>query len=97
MLKRGAGGSFEDVLIAGLFTIFDGSVYHGWYGGYDGDNTNIIYVLSAEGINCAKHSGPVITHGSGGSWDEFVVYQPAVIYDGEMYHVWFGGHNGFKN
>ena len=97
ILMRGPNGSWDDELIARLYTIFDGSVYHGWYAGYDGNNTRIGYASSPDGISWTKHPAPVLDHGQSGSWDELVVYQPSVMFDGTTYRMWFGGHNGPNN
>jgi len=97
VLRLGANGEWDDELVANLFTIFDGSRYHGWYSGFDGNGTNIGYVSSTDGISWTKYSAPVLFDGSDGSWDDFVVYQPSVFFDGEAYHMWFGGHNGPTN
>jgi predicted GH43/DUF377 family glycosyl hydrolase len=95
VLKRGPGGSWDDALVANFFNIYDGTLYHGWYSGYDGTTgTNIGYVYSEDGINWTKHPDPVLHNGPDGSWDNIVVYQPSVLFDGEMYHMWFAGHNG---
>jgi len=97
VLKRGANGTWDDQLIANPYVLFDGSKYHMWYSGYDGNGTSIGYASSSDKINWTKHSNPVLDNGPGGSWDDFVVYQPSVIFDGDMYHMWFAGHNGPNN
>lgn len=39
-------------------------------------------------------ANPVIDLGEEGSWNDVHVSDPAVIFDGEVYHMWFAGDNG---
>jgi predicted GH43/DUF377 family glycosyl hydrolase len=95
VFPRGASGEWDDELVAGPFVLFDGTVYHMWYAGYDGTSTRIGYAYSSNGINnWTRYPNPVLDSGPSGSWDELTVFQPCVLFDGTTYHMWFGGHNG---
>ena len=97
VFPRGTGGEWDDQLLTGPYVLFDGSVYHMWYGGYDGGNggSRIGYAYSSDGIIWTRESNnPVLESGPSGSWDEDTVYQPCVLFDGTTYHMWFGGHSG---
>jgi hypothetical protein len=96
IFPRGASGEWDDEFIAGPYLLFDGTVYHMWYAGYDGSSgTRIGYAYSSDGIsNWTKHPNPVLNSGPSGGWDEVTVFQPSVFFDGTTYHMWFGGHNG---
>jgi predicted GH43/DUF377 family glycosyl hydrolase len=103
VLLKGPGGEWNSVIIENPYVLFDGSVYHMWYAGSDGTGLRIGYAHSSDGINWVQYddpttttspyanSDPVLNNGSTGSWDEFHVLQPSVIFDGTSYHMWFGG------
>jgi hypothetical protein len=110
VLTRGTNGEWDHGLVAVPYILFDGTTYHMWYAGYDGTtNTRIGYATSSDGINWTKYddpattaspyanSDPVLSQGPPGSWDDEVVYQPSVLFDGSTYHMWFSGHNGPTN
>jgi len=73
------------------------SVYHMWYGT---DGNEIGYAASANGINWNIHpDNPVLTPGAEGSWDEYGVQQPSVLFDQDRFHMWYHSPNssgGFK-
>jgi len=96
VLPRGTNGEWDDAFVGGPYVLFDGTTYHMWYAGYDGSTgTNIGYATSPDGITWTKYSGnPLLTSGPSGSWDEVTDYQPSVLFDGTIYHMWFGGHDG---
>ncbi|MGB5848797.1 MAG: hypothetical protein WBH40_09935, partial [Ignavibacteriaceae bacterium] len=97
VLPRGTNGEWDDQFLSGPYVLFDGTVYHMWYGGWDGGSggTSIGYAYSSDGINWTRDTlnNPVLEPGPSGSWDEVTVYQPSVFFDGTTYNMWFGGHN----
>jgi len=41
-----------------------------------------------------KHpDNPVLDLGKSGEWDECGVYTPTVLFDGDMYHMWYAGYD----
>ena len=94
VLKRGANGTWDDVQVGSPFIIYDGALYHMWYNGNDGSNTNIGYASSTDRIDWVKHPTPVLNHGSAGSWDNLYILHPTVYFDGTTYHMWYTGTNG---
>jgi hypothetical protein len=40
-----------------------------------------------------KHSGPVLTPGPAGDWDENNLLTSSVLFDGSMYHLWYDNYN----
>ncbi len=68
-----------------------------WYSGStDKFNLNISigYAWSVDNLAWYACSQPVLEKGEPGSWDENAVYKPSVYYDGELYHMWYNGHEG---
>ena len=68
VLTRGANGAWDDVAIHGPSVMFDGSLYHMWYAGFDGNNNRIGYASSSDGISWTKSSGYILDRGSSGTW-----------------------------
>lgn len=104
VLQRESSGEWNSVLVENPYVLFDSTVYHMWYAGSDGSNgLKIGYAHSSDGIYWAKYndpttatspyaeSDPVLSTGPSGSWDEFHVLQPSVIFNGTSYQMWFGG------
>jgi len=94
VLTRGANGDWDDVAVGSPTIIYDGTLYHMWYNGNDGSNTNIGYARSTDKINWDKHPTPVLEHGPNGSWDDLNLLHPTVYFDGTTYHMWYTGNNG---
>ncbi len=91
VLPVGAPGAWDDQEAAFGTVLDDGGTYHMWYSGYDGTNRRIGYASSVNGVSWLK-AGPVLS-GTVGAWDERLVGNPTVLYDGSTYHMWYGGWN----
>jgi hypothetical protein len=75
--------------------LYDGTKYRIWYTGHDGSRYRIGYAYSSDGTTWFKSAAnPVFKLGSLGSWDDFHVYGPSIIYDGITYSMWYSGHDG---
>ena len=100
VLNVGPPGSWDDTeVFNGLKSIlFDGSIYHMWYGGGDASsNYSIGYAKSPDGINWDKDtSNPVMEPGLPGTWDGNDVIPGTIIFDGSIYHSWYSGYDGAK-
>jgi len=92
ILEKGEPGSWDDEGILGLSVLYDGETYHMWYHG----NNAIGYANSVNGITWEKYEGnPVITTGGSGSWDELHLQMGHVIFDGDIYKMWYDGHGSY--
>lgn len=88
----GEEGSWDERGIDYVNVVHVGGTYHMWYIGEGGDHYRIGYAFSADGINWEKHPGnPVLDLGDTGSWDDEELLHPSVVYDGELYHMWYNG------
>ena len=95
VLDLGPSGSWDAVSILEPTVLFDGSIYHMWYQGYDGSNRRIGYASSPDGVTWTKsQANPVLDTGSVGSWDSSELRSPFVILDGELYRMWYTGFDG---
>jgi len=92
MLDIGLPGSWDDFYAYEPAVIYDGVTYHMWYSGHNGLNARIGYATSPDGITWTKSaSNPVLDIGPPGSWEDYSVITPTVIYDGITYHMWYSG------
>ncbi len=66
--------------------------YHMWYTGVNVFGTaQIGYATSEDGIIWNKHPrNPVLPFGDN-AWDRLGVYRPAVVFDGQIYRMWYTG------
>ena len=95
VLDLGSSGSWDGVSILDPTVLFDGSIYHMWYQGYNGSSRQIGYASSPDGVTWTKsQSNPVLDTGSSGSWDSLELRSPFVILDGDLYRMWYTGSNG---
>jgi predicted GH43/DUF377 family glycosyl hydrolase len=95
VLDLGPSGSFDDEFAYFPCVIDDGSIYHMWYSGFDGSNVRIGYANSTDGINWTKYSGnPIFDLGAPGSWEDYHVHYPMVLWNGTGYEMWYSGFTG---
>ncbi len=88
-------GDWDALGVVPRTVIFDGERYRMWYGGaattppqtYD---WRIGYAESADGSSWSRHPEPVLEQVPT-SWESWLVYNPAVVYDGSTYHMWYTG------
>ena len=98
VLMPGAPGTWDDVGFPSASVLLIGSTYHMWYTGNDGSNMRIGHATSPDGINWTKDpANPVLNLGAPGSWDDYWVYFPCVIYYGGLFHMWYDGNEGPPN
>jgi predicted GH43/DUF377 family glycosyl hydrolase len=81
--------------------LWDGARYRMWYTSASGESPTpdwwrIGYAESSDGITWTTLDLPVLRSGTGATWDDWLVYEPAVVFDGSTYHMWYGGHNGMS-
>ena len=89
VIDVGPSESWEDEHIALPSVLFDGDVYKMWYTGHDGTYKRIGYAISPDGINWSKHEGnPVLDLGTEGTWDDYYISGPCVLFDGQEYRMW---------
>ena len=95
VLDLGESGTWDDYHVAFPTVLSDGTEYHMWYTGHDGSNYRIGYATSADGILWEKYAdNPVLDLGESGTWDDYQVAGPTVLFDGTEYHMWYTGHDG---
>jgi len=93
VLVLGNEGEWDEANADHACVLFIDSIYKMWYMGEDGQSARIGYATSSDGINWDKYIGnPVLGLGSLGSWDENEVMHPCVVFDGNIYHMWYNGY-----
>ena len=98
ILLPGAPGTWDNVGFPNVCVLLIGTTYHMWYTGNDGSNMRIGHATSPDGINWTKDpANPVLNLGAPGSWDDYWVYFPCVIYYGGLFHMWYDGNEGPPN
>lgn len=85
------GNPFDKDLTPGG-VLFKDNLYHMWY-----NSSGTSYGTSDDGINWTKYEGnPVIAPGPSGSWDRPRLQPHSVIFDGQKFHLWYGGGEIFS-
>lgn len=94
ILDVGTSGTWEDASIFSPTILHDANGYRMWYTGF-GTNYRIGYATSADGIAWTKYStNPVFDLGMNGTWDDYEVGGPTVLFDGTTYRMWYNGSDG---
>ena len=93
VLDLGAPGSWDSEMLLHHKVIFDGVIYKIWYVGNDGTNWRIGFATSTDGIHWTKYQGNPVLIGTLESWDGANVAWPNVIFDGNIYKMWYQGNN----
>jgi len=97
VLEVGSNGEWDDALIFAPSVVFDGSIYHMWYSGWDGsispDRVRIGHATSTHPDSTwTKDPGnPVLDIGTSTCWDYDRVDAPDVVFDGTRFHMFYSG------
>jgi predicted GH43/DUF377 family glycosyl hydrolase len=92
VLIPGSEGEWDDERIVTPYVLYHDNVYKMWFSGYDGSTSRIGYASSVDGIIWTKYeNNPVKDVGPVGSWNAGGVSQPCVYFDGDIFHLWYGG------
>jgi predicted GH43/DUF377 family glycosyl hydrolase len=97
VLGPGDPGSWDEFARVEPTVLFDGSVYHMWFAGYDAafSGGGFGHAISPDGVDWTDidPNNPVLTPGDPGQWDEIVWNRPAVVFDGGLFHMWYAGED----
>jgi len=99
VLYPGSPGTYDDEHVSSPTVILVDDLYHMWYAG-DGEssdpgNSKICHATSSDGIMWTKDTlNPVVNRGVNGTWDDYWLFEPCVVYDGDIYHMWYCAWNG---
>jgi len=93
VLEVGVPGEWDAGVVDHSEVIFDGGMYHMWYGGgLVVHQSDIGYATSEDGVHWDKYPGnPVLLRGAPGEWDVGHIQPGAVLWDGATFHMWYGG------
>ena len=111
VLTVGPAGTWDAEYVGHPEIILVDTTYHMWYAGTNFSNISarIGYATSPDGINWTKYddpsttnppyaqSDPVLTPGPPGSWDSAALAGHFIFFDGDTFHVWYGGCDSLLN
>jgi len=97
VLVPGSAGQWDSLTPSGggvgrTSVLFNGTTYLMWYSSL-GNIAGIGLATSADGVRWAKAGAPVLPPRASGSWDDFAVYAPSVVWNGTSYLMYFTGEN----
>ena len=97
VLDLGAPGTWDDASVGTPTVLFDGTKYQMWYTGSDVSKPyphRIGYATSFDGIVWETHpANPVLDVGPIGTWEDWYVGSPIVLFDGTQYQMWYKGYH----
>ena len=96
ILDIGSPGSWEDTDVFAMAgsAIFNGTVYHMWYGGLAGSSETYStgHATSPDGSVWTKDTNnPVMLASPPGNFDWFGVVPGTILFDGNKYQQWYSG------
>ncbi len=95
VLDLGDTGTWDENEVMHPSVIFDGESYHMWYNGYGQEMQRTGYATSPDGITWSKHPGnPVMTTGTPGSWDDYMLMLMSVMYKDGEFKMWYTAGDG---
>jgi predicted GH43/DUF377 family glycosyl hydrolase len=91
ILSPDTGGGWHAGGLGPAAVIHDGSSFHMWFAGGDGESVQVGYATSADGSAWTEYDGnPVLETGPSGSFDDgWAVPETVIVRDG-LYRLWFG-------
>ncbi len=94
VFEKGPEGSWDqDYVSCGDVTLVD-DTFHMWYTGHRGvwDNIGIGHAFSTDGINWERDTNnPVLTVEPEGTWEYLWIWIDEVVFDGNIFHMWYEG------
>ena len=95
VLDPGPDGAWDSKEVFQGHVLYGGTDYTMWYSGSDGRYKRIGFAASPDGIVWTKYAGnPVLDVGPLDAWDEGFVRDPAVLFNGTEYEMWYTGGDG---
>jgi hypothetical protein len=92
ILTPGPSNAWDSAAVGTAAVIHDGSEFRMWYLGGNGTVGHVGYATSPDGSQWTKYqSNPVMAAGIQGSFDDQGPWPGSVIFDGELYRMWFTG------
>ena len=80
--------------------LYDGTGFQMWYNGASSADTSretvLGHAVSSDGVQWTRfeESRPVFDVAEGGAWDDYAVARAHVMFDGELFKMWYEGHSG---
>jgi beta-1,4-mannooligosaccharide phosphorylase/Secretion system C-terminal sorting domain len=94
VLDSGPPGTWDSVKVSTASVYFDGSNYVMWYTGRSGNNGSIGLATSSDGVHWTKYPGnPILVAGAPGSWEQGSAEGAKVLRVGNLFHMFYGGHD----
>lgn len=93
VLLHGESGEWDDSGVSAHGVVYDGTLFHMWYSGLFHDLSGRVgYATSPDGTVWTKSEhNPVMDVGPSGSWQADGVSPSTVIFDGDVYRMWYAG------
>jgi len=99
VITPGPSGSWNDESVAGGFVFLEGSTFHIWYHGVDGNYIRVGHATSIDGGTTWLNdpNNPILNVGSSNSWDYPRVQNGSIIYNSitSTYYMFYSGGDFF--
>lgn len=97
-LTRGEAGTFDDSAVRSPDLVLDAVPGQWWmyYEGRESETGRIGLATSTdEGLTWTRE-GVMLSTGAAGAWDDAIVGEPSVLFDGAQWHMWYLGSDGSR-
>lgn len=94
VLTPGDTGAWDDNAVGAPTVAFDGTTYNMWYSGHNGITLQLGLATSNDAANWSKRGDPVLWP-QGDGWESSSVGNASVIWQGDVYRMWYSGFDGY--
>ncbi len=95
VVQNGTSTTWDDEGVRRPTIVFNGTGYMLWYEGVPGSSDadkQVGLTISSDGLSWTKYSNnPVLPKGTSGTWDDYCTGNPSVLFDGNIYKMWYQG------
>jgi len=97
VLDLGPADAWDDTHVTAPSVLYDGTTFHMWYAGWDDQDYGASshgstgHATSMDGSAWTKDAANPVFVAQGGVWDPMWVVDPEIIFDGDLYHLWYTG------
>ncbi|GAB4561119.1 MAG: hypothetical protein Kow0047_08200 [Anaerolineae bacterium] len=92
VLDVGPPGAPDSNIVYPPFVLFDGVEFRMWYSAHDFERWSINYATSPDGATWTRYPGnPLMVAEKDGRWDGNYISEPAVLFNGQHFEMWYNG------
>ncbi len=94
VLAMGAPDTWDAAGVLAPSGLFGGQLFQMWYTGFNGTRWRIGQATSPDGMNWTRNGDGAVLNVTSEAWDSQHVGLPTIIWDGDVFKMWYAGSDG---